>query len=106
MGFISKIREHFTEKKAEREYLEAKAMLESPDLFSKAQRAALYELFPKAWTHMDNFTQEEIFRIAVTMALFGMACDTPQKLKNAMDLLLVQKIYFVDGGNPNVLKRA
>jgi hypothetical protein len=105
IAWIRRIKERYIENKERIEYERAVEELRSPTLFTPMQRDALLALFPKAWTHMDNFTQEEVFKIAVTMTLFGMSCETPEKMKAVMDLLVVQNIYREYGSNPMVIKR-
>lgn len=102
---IRKLLQYLADRKAQKEYDAAVAHLSSPDLFTDAMRKELKALFPKEWTHMDNFSQEEIFKIAFTMTMLGYNCDAPAKLKTAMDVLLVQNIIAQDSYNPAVIKR-
>lgn len=107
IGFLWRMfAERQAERQADRDYQLALDHLHSPELFTDVQRATLSEWFPKAWTHLDNFSQDEIFSLAATLALFGFPCDTPEKMKLAMDILQVQSIYRTYPGNPNIIKRA
>lgn len=106
IGFYRRYKERKEAQRKQDEYDRALADLHRPDVFSKDQRTVLKELFPNAWTHMDNFSQEEIFKIAVTLTVFGFTCDTPEKMKGAINLLHIQRICIAYPGSPDVIKRA
>lgn len=76
-----------------------------PNLFTPKQREFLKDLFPTAWTHFSNFTQEELMRICVTLNMFGLWIDTEEKVSGAIDLLVRQQIVTYKEDNPYLLRR-
>lgn len=81
-----------------------KQMLD-PNLFTPKQRAFLKSLFPTAWTHFNNFSQEELMRICVTLNMFGLWIDTEEKVSGAIDLLVQQRIITYREDNHYLLRR-
>lgn len=106
IGLLRKLKQFFVGKSQQQQEDETMEVLCDPAVFSDQQRTILKALFPKEWTHIDNFSQDEIFKIAVTLTLFGLNCDTIEKLQGAMSLLHLQDICTFDANNPDLVKRA
>lgn len=106
MNFVQKIVKHFADRKAAKSAADFQAKVHSPTLFSDKQRAYLVALFPDGWCHLDNMPQEDVFKIALTMTMFGYQCNTLDTMKFCMYVLRAQKIYRVAPGSTSVIKRA
>ena len=74
-----------------------------PNRFGPLQRNYLKQLFPKEWTHFENFNQEELMRIAVTLTMFGYTVDSEATFIRALAMLVKQEI--VETSNHNWLFR-
>lgn len=109
MNFIKIIIQHFINKrathKADTQLAEYRRLLYSPQLFSEKQRVHLKSLFPTGWCHLDNIPQEDIFKIALTMTLYGYKCNSLDAMKHCMYVLSCQNIFRTEQGNPAVIKR-
>ena len=63
-----------------------------PKRFGPLQRNYLKNLFPKEWTHFENFSQEEYLRVAVTLTMFGYTVDSQTSFIRALAMLVRQDI--------------
>lgn len=105
MYIINLIRAYFYQRKKRKAEAEFMRALYSPTLFTEGQRNYLKSLFPAGWVHMDNFLQEDIFKIALAMTMLGYDCSNIKKMQFCMSVLEAQQIYITETGNPLVLKR-
>lgn len=81
------------------------ARLTDPTMFTETQRTFLKSLFPKMWTHFDNFSQEELLRIVVTMNTFGWNIDEESKIPALIDVFIHQQIITCRPDNNHLLRR-
>lgn len=105
MSILSRIGKYFEQKKNQMRLDIAIQELGDPKLFTPVQRKFLKSLFPTAWTHVDNMSQEDIFKIAITLKIFGYAVDTLPVFHTGLRLLQIQGIFKYDPNNPYLLCR-
>ena len=80
--------------------------LSDPELFTEKQREHLRSLFPKYYTHLDNFSQEELLKLANTLVIFGYNIRSERDFVESYDMLVMQDIIAVNPHNGYLIRRA
>lgn len=77
----------------------------NPNLFSPEQKQFIKTLFPTGWTHMDNLSQAELLRIAVTIRIFGYDIPTGEVFQYWLHIFAYHNLIQFSPSNLHLVKR-